>query len=382
MPMKQDAYEIQFLTPAFLGGADQSGQWRTPPIKALLRQWWRVAYAAEHGFDVDVAAMRKSEGELFGVAANGSRGESRKSALRLRLSHWGAGTLKKWAPRRAGLLRHPEVKPRNSDRPRPVDPFLYLGFGPLQGNGFGNDADHAIAPGEQAALKMAAPGSHEVQTRLLRRACRMLDLYGTLGGRSRNGWGSFRLTPIDHTEGIDDSPLPVRDWREALALDWPHAIGCDEQGALVWQTAPESEWEPLMKTLAEIKLAVRTQFLFQHGPTSNPELRHWLAYPVMNHRVRSWGNDRLPNSLRFKIRRTEDGQLRAVIFHMPCRPPANPFQPDLHGLESVWGRVHGLLDELCLPKGERQYGTVDSDQNRRETLRPMLDGLSLERAPE
>ena len=36
-------YTLRFLTPAFLGNADQNGQWRTPPIKALLRQWWRVA---------------------------------------------------------------------------------------------------------------------------------------------------------------------------------------------------------------------------------------------------------------------------------------------------------------------------------------------------
>jgi len=28
-------------------GTDQPLQWRTPPFKALLRQWWRVAAANE-----------------------------------------------------------------------------------------------------------------------------------------------------------------------------------------------------------------------------------------------------------------------------------------------------------------------------------------------
>jgi len=37
---------VRFLTPAFLGDAEQNGRWRTPPFKALLRQWWRMAYAA------------------------------------------------------------------------------------------------------------------------------------------------------------------------------------------------------------------------------------------------------------------------------------------------------------------------------------------------
>ncbi len=38
-------YTVRFLTPAFLGDAEQNGRWRTPPFKAQLRQWWRVAYA-------------------------------------------------------------------------------------------------------------------------------------------------------------------------------------------------------------------------------------------------------------------------------------------------------------------------------------------------
>ena len=36
-------YRLSFFTPAFLGNANQQAQWRTPPLKALLRQWWRVA---------------------------------------------------------------------------------------------------------------------------------------------------------------------------------------------------------------------------------------------------------------------------------------------------------------------------------------------------
>jgi CRISPR/Cas system CMR-associated protein Cmr1 (group 7 of RAMP superfamily) len=39
--MQTFSYLIRFVAPAFLGNADQDGQWRTPSIKALLRQWWR-----------------------------------------------------------------------------------------------------------------------------------------------------------------------------------------------------------------------------------------------------------------------------------------------------------------------------------------------------
>ncbi len=43
--MRKLEYQVTFNTPAFLGNADQQAQWRTPPFKALLRQWWRVASA-------------------------------------------------------------------------------------------------------------------------------------------------------------------------------------------------------------------------------------------------------------------------------------------------------------------------------------------------
>ena len=50
--MQTYSYQLRFQTPAFLGNAQQQAQWRTPPIKALLRQWWRVAVAQEVRYDV------------------------------------------------------------------------------------------------------------------------------------------------------------------------------------------------------------------------------------------------------------------------------------------------------------------------------------------
>ncbi|MFN3630151.1 MAG: hypothetical protein ACK4XK_08895, partial [Casimicrobiaceae bacterium] len=85
--------KLLFLTPAFLGNAEQNGQWRTPPIKAQLRQWWRVAYAADHGFSVNVAAMRREEGLLFGNAW--IEDAFCKSLVRIRLDQWEQGKLQK-----------------------------------------------------------------------------------------------------------------------------------------------------------------------------------------------------------------------------------------------------------------------------------------------
>ena len=89
-------------------------------------------------------------------------------------------------------------------------------------------------------------------------------------------------------------------------------------------------------------------------------------------------NSRLPNSLRFKVRRDADNMLRGLIFHIPCRPPSS-FNPTTSALIAVWQRVHALLDELHLPIAERRYASI-ADAHRKAGLRPMLDTLRLTRA--
>ncbi|WP_374495450.1 RAMP superfamily CRISPR-associated protein [Zoogloea sp.] len=354
--MKTAHYTILFHTPAFLGNAEQSGQWRTPPFKAQLRQWWRVAYAASRQFRVNTEEMRQAEGLLFGNAW--LEDSFSKSLVRIRLGEWRPGKLKSWDGLEQGKIDHPEAEKSG----RKVGPHAYLGYGPLDGRGgtkFSEKVNAAIQAGKDNTFSIAYPDQH---AGLIEHALVLMSLYGTVGGRSRNGWGSYGLL------GISDIPSPpLHPWKDALKLDWPHAIGSDEDGdALIWQTRPFDDWKALMKELAVLKIGLRMQkpalelelntsagdkllknkkgeeIGILHG---QPQSRHWLSYPVTHHEVSDWkrNNARLPNSLRFKVRPTDDGKLVGVIFHMPCLPPA-AFKPDEQAIKRVWQQVHAFLD--------------------------------------
>ena len=386
MRMQTLEYAARFTTPAFLGNADQSGQWRTPPFKALLRQWWRVVWAAKNRYPDDVAAMRRDEGRLLGNAW--VRDEYRQSTVRLRLSHWTAGALTSWNGLEQPPVRHPEVQ-RTS---REVGPHAYLGYGPLDGRGgtkFAekkgeNKSNAAIRAGETATLSIAAPCENIDD---IRAALALIDAYGAAGGRCRNGWGSLSLVPANGSpEDATDLTRWSRPWQEALAVDWPHAVGRDEAGALVWQTAKAyDDWKTLMRDLAIIKIGLRTMFVFPDTgpPHRQPVDRHWLSYPITNHATRQWSHDkRLSNSLRFKVRpdAQHPGRLRGVIVHVPCLPPRK-FDPHRETVERVWTRSHQLLDELGQPTGSRDYRMVDNPR-RRNDLKPQLDTIKLERIPQ
>lgn len=394
--MKELRYTVRFNTPAFLGNAEQAGQWRTPPFKALLRQWWRVAYAAERNFDVSMAEMRREEGLLFGNAwlshrENGREvADHRKSLVRLRLDRWDEGKLKTWQA--LATVRHPEVSV-------PVGSDLYLGYGPItlqQRNTRLPQGRVAIQAGESALLSVAVPTSHKdpelnrlLQTNVPRieHALWLMDSYGTLGGRSRNGWGSFSLLPNDETsrKAFEQRSIPLRPLPQCLTFDWPHAIGSDGAGMLAWQTKPFDDWKALMRELAIIKIGLRTQFVFPNvrPPHTTVEPRHWLSYPITTHVTNVWNrNARLPNSLRYKVRPDvqNPGKLRGVVFHVPCLPPPE-FDPNRNAIIAVWQQVHALLDELGKPSSERSYAMI-ADENRRSQLKSQLNSVSLTRIQE
>ena len=346
--MIKSSYGLALATPAFLGDAEQKGVWRTPPLKALIREWWRVAVARDCSYDANKLKLR--ENALFGTAVDESGGKNQQSKIRIALANWQEGACKHWETGEARVT-HREVKDRNTGRERPVGVELYLGYGPLvfqQGTQLKNGA--ALQARETNALKLAFP---EIHAQEIAQALTLAHWFGTIGGRSRNGWGSLAWQAQEGTP-----PLPslsaaelsqagcVRKLRDCLDLDWPHAIGGDEKGVLVWQSSQTfGTWREAMKFLAETKITFRTKLGFVGGQVHrDPQPRHILAYPVTNHKVAPWeGKDkgRLANTLRFKLHTEAEGKLRALIYQTPCRPTL-----PLGGIDlpDTWQRVHAFLD--------------------------------------
>ncbi|MDF1589033.1 MAG: hypothetical protein P1P93_07755 [Gammaproteobacteria bacterium] len=331
--MKQTSYTVKFLTPAFLGNAEQNGQWRTPPFKALLRQWWRVVYAAENNFQVNIAAMRTEEGRLFGVAADGA--ESRKSRVRIRLDDWGLGKLNQ-APDIGRV-----VMGKNQ-----IPGALYSGYGPVvpgpklpkpKRPGPKLKANAAIQSGAETRFHIAFPEDAGIE-----QAIALMNAYGTLGGRSRNGWGSFELQ--GELTGLETL---VQEWKTAMELDWPQALGRDEKGILIWHSGPKPSWDRAMNLLAQTRADMRRAV---------PD-RLMLAYPDTKSSMPGWDkNARVPHSLRFKVR-SEGKNFIAVIFHVPCRPSDELWKKltaqKQQGFIGCFSTAHAFLDRHAqLHRGE------------------------------
>ena len=320
-------FRLEFTTPAFLGDADQAGAWRTPPFKHLLREWWRVAWAARHG-PSGWRRMRVTEGRLFGHAwletdhdRRGREVRARKSGVLLRLEPWERGRMD----------RMPQTQPVGEGRQK-VPSGLYLGYGPVLQDRKSIRGGCAIDAEAHAELGIAFPEQAE-GAELLDETLSLIQAFGTVGGRGRNGWGSVRLLEGDEPLPLPDVAQYARDWRECLRLEegWPCAVGADERGPLVWATSPVKGWKGAIESLAQVRKAVNREVSRLRG-------RHVVSAPVPK-----VARDRMPASLRFKVRRTPDGGFQGVVFHMPyVAPPL--MREDRRRIERVWQEVHAFLD--------------------------------------
>lgn len=336
--MQTQELKLTLLSPAFLGDASQSGVWRTPPIKALLREWWRVAVAPEHGHNH--RTLRPIEGALFGNAWLDSG--ATQSKVRLALAHWNAGKMTQHTP--LPKVPHPEAEKAG----RMVEPLNYLGYGPIDRGQFKNGA--ALQADATNTLDIAWPDAETSIPHTLQ----LIAWFGTIGGRSRNGWGSVSLALEPLTACHPRLVSVQRDLRECLQLDWPHAIGQDAAGPLVWESSDSfADWQNAMKFLARTKIGFRTHLKFpdERPPHRQPQDRHLLAYPVTNHDVQGWRDARLANQLRFKLFLDADKKLRARIYHTPHK---SPLAMDNLDPLAVWQRIHRWLDDT--PSGLQRLG--------------------------
>lgn len=350
--MKELSYKVTFTTPAFLGNADQKAQWRTPPFKALVRHWWRIVKAKEFGYDH--SKLLAAENALFGTA--GESGKSHRSLVQFRLAEWRDGQLSNsnW-PR--SEMRDIAV----GTAKLPCD--VYLGFGAItpaskkQGIGKPQLKNTALEPDQSNVLVIRfAPAVSPAQVADVAKAIALASDFGTLGNRSRNGWGSVNFTSLAAPEGVS-----VEGYRSAvtaslakcLAHDWASAIGTDDKGPLIWQGRTVSNWREAVFELAKLRQRLR-KAAKAGGSGRDIKSSQVVAYPVTQGNNSAWDSRaRIANSLRLKVVPGSDkGSLIPVAVHMPAAVPAELVNKlstqDQNWLNQhelgIWQLVHAELD--------------------------------------
>jgi CRISPR type III-B/RAMP module RAMP protein Cmr1 len=198
--MQIETHPLELVTPAFLGGAQGTAEWRAASLRGQLRWWFRALAGGRYGGDA--AAVRKAEERIFGST-------ERRSSLRLRVRAGSAGTSTDLAPfeddhganeiaRRAGLGLEADPRLRltaRSGEEIKANPLHYLAYGPIYQKERQKHCRPYLQPASRAVTveldwRRPVPGQEDLE--LFQLAWDAWLHLGGIGARSRKGWGSLQ----------------------------------------------------------------------------------------------------------------------------------------------------------------------------------------------
>lgn len=176
--MKKITFEIETITPMFIAGADQQkAELRAASIKGLLRFWWRALQA-----EPDLERLRKKEAKIFGSSEEGVG-----SSFGIRLSN-----TENIQPINTRLPNNNQIhtvtfRSQRQNRQITINILEYLAYGPY--NPQGRQLRPYIPVNKKFNLVFSFNNDKYLSEVL--RAMYVFSLFGGLGSRSRNGFGSF-----------------------------------------------------------------------------------------------------------------------------------------------------------------------------------------------
>ncbi len=327
--------EFSFVTPAFLGGAEQRAELRAPAFKSLLRYWWRIAVAKECGYNVET--IRGKEGQIFGSVFNQTlRSKVTISVTEVEQLKLETESTKNW------------VRTIDPNDRRSGDVVSYLGYGAYVGPGKFADGRSAFTPREggtravvqgTARIEIRDRGLNSEQLGELNRALILLANFGSVGNKSRNGFGSFYLADKTCEELYRDKgsaiKLASRSYLETV--NWPSSIALDENNKpCIWATESDSNWLGIMREYAKIK-----KNLYQFAKNRDRQPNGKAGRDMLGTH-----SPRFPSQLHFVVHPTSPdvSEYRGTLIHIPVSKNEKISQNEV----SFWRDIYARLDRYQL----------------------------------
>jgi len=189
--MKKITFEIETITPMFLAGADQSkAELRAASIKGLMRYWWRALQT-----ESDLEKLREQESRIFGSTDDKKGGGS---SFSIRVMYDGAlKTTKDKSP-----FDRPHYKVPIPGKTFKMNILEYLAYGAFDNKkGFRGDY---IDCGQRFQIAIGIYNEQFLSEIL--KTMFVFGLFGGIGSRNRNGFGSFNIVnAMEAYENIKDS---------------------------------------------------------------------------------------------------------------------------------------------------------------------------------
>ncbi len=195
--MEHIEFHLTTVTPVFMAGEDgEHFELRPPSFKGLLRFWWRAAYWGQSRENLSIEKIQTAEGRIFGTAAS----DGRKSRFAIRVSPT------QFQGTRNKLPWHKVIGQRKG-KTFPINILDYLAHGTYD---FKSKTFKRDRLPENTSFTLILIPSRGVNVQELVTSVYFLVVFGGIGAKSHNGFGSLAATNPEIFAGYD-LPYPFPD---------------------------------------------------------------------------------------------------------------------------------------------------------------------------
>lgn len=303
-------FEIETITPMFLAGAEQGKtELRAASIKGLLRFWWRALQA-----ESDIEKLRNRESQIFGSSDEG-KGGGCSFAIRIIPKE-------ELKPTKNKFPFNPQYQVPVEGKTFKINILEYLAYGtyeyvPKQGNVFTREYYPA-----KTQFDIVVSFTDEACKNEVLKAIYIWSIFGGIGSRSRNGFGSFDV--INKEKAFEDI-------KEIISINTPYIKGNMEKlvkkGTIVSYSSFAQDTK-LFKTKNSLASGLDSLAdigkIYKNGRIGLEkrhffDKRQYIGSPIVEKKVTKSILDRHAKPYFIKIAKEEGNKYRAGILYLPSR---------------------------------------------------------------
>lgn len=257
-------FDVEFITPTFLGGADGNAEIRTAPFKNGIRYWWRILYGASY---LAVGKLKETEDDIFGST-------EKKSTIDIVIKNINKNNFTE----STGFPNGRKVEVTHQGRSMKINILDYLAYGKFQyvkgkGNVYTNTY---IKSGSKINITFSISNTEHVDE--IKDSIKMFIMYGGIGSRSRNGFGSMKAD-----KRLSNIPFSKKVCKSKKLEEFPII----SSKTRFFKTKMFPKWEDALSEVGEIYKNARNSLEESHSY----EKRGYVARPI---EVKF---ERIPNSI-------------------------------------------------------------------------------------
>lgn len=281
--METKEFELEVVTPMFLGGADpKKAELRVPSIKGVLRFWWRALYGSD-----DLEDMKKREDQIFGSTTE-------KASFSIQLKE-----IDNVKPLLAGLPQGIKVQTQSKGKTFPISIIEYLAYGLCEYN---KTQKKNVYTKEHIPVgtnfKLVFNLKNKLFIGQILDSLKILTDYGGLGSHTRNGFGSIKISGLSSNLKIEGEP------KSFSALS--------SKSILFNKYTPKDKWEDALSEIGKAYREARSSLEQKHHFAK----RLLIAKPlIVKGEVNI--NDRHSKPYFLHISKLQSGKYQGQILFMP-----------------------------------------------------------------